>query len=132
MRRRNRRAEAARVPAGDAPATRLGGAEARRAAIVRRNRGGAARKQRDAADRCLHRFRLRAAFGHAARTVPSRQAIARNGVTNERRFYEAPAVDGRRSAPAALRNREPIAEVLAEWLPESGLVLEIASGTGEQ
>ena len=37
----------------------------------------------------------------------------------------------RRSAPAALRNREPIAEVLADWLPESGLVLEVASGTGE-
>jgi hypothetical protein len=30
-----------------------------------------------------------------------------------------------------LRNREPIAEVLADWLPASGLVLEIASGTGE-
>jgi hypothetical protein len=30
-----------------------------------------------------------------------------------------------------LRNREPIAEVLAEWLPSSGVVLEIASGTGE-
>ncbi len=37
----------------------------------------------------------------------------------------------RRSAPAALRNREPIAEVLSEWLPPEGLVLEIASGTGE-
>ena len=48
------------------------------------------------------------------------------------RFYEAPAGDNaRRSAPAALRNREPIAEVLREWLPASGLVLEIASGTGE-
>ena len=48
------------------------------------------------------------------------------------RFYEAPAEeDARRSAPAALRNREPIAEVLAEWLPKSGLVLEIASGSGE-
>lgn len=48
------------------------------------------------------------------------------------RFYEAPiGADVRRSAPAALRNREPIAEVLAEWLPASGLVLEIASGTGE-
>ena len=34
-------------------------------------------------------------------------------------------------APATLRNREPIAEVLAEELPESGLILEIASGTGE-
>ena len=47
------------------------------------------------------------------------------------RFYEAPAEGARRSAPAAARNREPIADVLAEWLPSSGLVLEIASGTGE-
>jgi SAM-dependent methyltransferase len=52
-------------------------------------------------------------------------------VTDERRFYEAPAAGAARSAPAALRNREPIAEVLREWLPTSGLVLEIASGTGE-
>jgi len=34
-------------------------------------------------------------------------------------------------APAALRNREPIAEVLARELPASGTVLEIAAGTGE-
>jgi Protein of unknown function (DUF938) len=34
-------------------------------------------------------------------------------------------------APAALRNREAIAEVLARELPASGTVLEIASGTGE-
>jgi hypothetical protein len=47
------------------------------------------------------------------------------------RFYEAPADGARRSAPAALRNREPIAEVLSDWLPASGIVLEIASGTGE-
>jgi len=52
-------------------------------------------------------------------------------MTDERRFYEAPASGSRRSAPAALRNREPIAEVLGEWLPPSGLVLEIASGSGE-
>ena len=51
-------------------------------------------------------------------------------MTDDRRFYEAPA-GARRSAPAALRNREPIAEVLSEWLPEQGLVLEVASGTGE-
>jgi SAM-dependent methyltransferase len=51
---------------------------------------------------------------------------------NGRRFYEGPpAADARRSAPAALRNREPIAEVLANWLPENGTVLEVASGTGE-
>ena len=47
------------------------------------------------------------------------------------RFYENPDAGDRRSAPAALRNREPIAEVLREWLPDRGLVLEIASGTGE-
>ncbi len=34
-------------------------------------------------------------------------------------------------APATLRNREPIAAVLAQELPASGRVLEIASGTGE-
>jgi hypothetical protein len=48
-----------------------------------------------------------------------------------RRFYEAPVAGARKSAPAALRNREPIAEVLADWLPATGTVLEIASGTGE-
>jgi hypothetical protein len=47
------------------------------------------------------------------------------------RFYEVPAAGAGRSAPAALRNREPIAEVLREWLPERGLVLEVASGTGQ-
>jgi hypothetical protein len=53
-------------------------------------------------------------------------------MTDERRFYEAPtAADVRRSAPSAVRNREPIAEVLAEWLPGRGLVLELASGSGE-
>jgi SAM-dependent methyltransferase len=52
-------------------------------------------------------------------------------VSDERRFYEAPAAGSRRSAPAALRNREPIAEVLKDWLPSTGLVLEVASGTGE-
>jgi SAM-dependent methyltransferase len=35
------------------------------------------------------------------------------------------------SSPAAQRNREPIAAVLADWLPESGLILEVASGSGE-
>lgn len=50
---------------------------------------------------------------------------------DNQRFYESLTVGGRRSAPAVLRNREPIADVLEQWLPQSGLVLEIASGTGE-
>ncbi len=50
---------------------------------------------------------------------------------DQRRFYEAQASGGCRSAPAALRNRKPIADVLVDWLPSTGLVLEIASGSGE-
>lgn len=52
-------------------------------------------------------------------------------MSDGRRFYEAPVAGLRRSAPAALRNRQPIADVLRDWLPRSGLVLEIASGSGE-
>ena len=37
----------------------------------------------------------------------------------------------RREAPAAARNRQPILDVLQPRLPARGLVLEIASGTGE-
>ncbi|MGH6706346.1 MAG: DUF938 domain-containing protein, partial [Sphingomicrobium sp.] len=37
----------------------------------------------------------------------------------------------RRQAPAVARNVVPIGDVLADWLPASGTVLEIASGTGE-
>jgi SAM-dependent methyltransferase len=37
----------------------------------------------------------------------------------------------RLSAPSALRNRAPILEVLRTHLPPTGMVLEIASGTGE-
>lgn len=42
-----------------------------------------------------------------------------------------PDADARRSAPHVARNAAPIAEVLRGVLPESGLVLEVASGTGE-
>ena len=54
----------------------------------------------------------------------------KNRVT-ERRFYEQPGPDGRRNAPAAARNVEPIIAVLERWLPARGTVLELASGTGE-
>ena len=52
-------------------------------------------------------------------------------VADRGRFYEFAIEGSKRSAAAALRNREPIAAVLRDWLPPSGLVLEIASGTGE-
>ncbi len=37
----------------------------------------------------------------------------------------------KRHAPATLRNRDAIAPVLAEWLPPAGMILEVASGSGE-
>lgn len=39
--------------------------------------------------------------------------------------------DLRRSSPAAQRNREPILQVLRSVLPRDGIVLELASGSGE-
>jgi SAM-dependent methyltransferase len=39
--------------------------------------------------------------------------------------------DHRRSAPHVARNAGPIVEVLKDVLPERGLVLEVASGSGE-
>ncbi|HSF12095.1 MAG TPA: DUF938 domain-containing protein [Erythrobacter sp.] len=40
-------------------------------------------------------------------------------------------MSAKQHAPATLRNRDPIAEVLTRELPGSGTVLEIAAGTGE-
>lgn len=42
-----------------------------------------------------------------------------------------PVEDARRHAPATVRNRGPIGELLLPLLPASGLVLEVASGSGE-
>ncbi len=39
--------------------------------------------------------------------------------------------EARKHAPATLRNRDAIATILAERLPARGLVLELASGSGE-
>jgi SAM-dependent methyltransferase len=41
------------------------------------------------------------------------------------------AGQGARAAPAVARNRDPILAVLQRFLPPRGLILEIASGTGE-
>lgn len=41
------------------------------------------------------------------------------------------AADGRRTAPAALRNSGPLIEALRQRLPSEGRVLEVASGTGQ-
>jgi hypothetical protein len=40
-------------------------------------------------------------------------------------------MDERLTSPSVARNREPIAAVLRRFLPETGNVLEVASGTGE-
>lgn len=42
-----------------------------------------------------------------------------------------PCSDDRRYAPATLRNREPILNILRSCLPLSGEILEVASGSGE-
>lgn len=41
------------------------------------------------------------------------------------------ASDARQFSPSAARNRGPILDVLKRVLPQKGLILEIASGTGE-
>lgn len=46
-------------------------------------------------------------------------------------FLFEPSSEAKRYAPATERNRDAIADILAETLPPHGLILEIASGTGE-
>ena len=49
----------------------------------------------------------------------------------ERDDNQSMSEDARLYAPAAARNREPILQVLQRHLPSRGLVLEVASGSGE-
>ena len=52
-------------------------------------------------------------------------------VTDQPHSGDPGAADPRRFAPAAQRNRQPILEVLSRVLPAHGLVLDLASGSGE-
>lgn len=49
----------------------------------------------------------------------------------QRPWFSGASLAGRLHAPATVRNRDAIADVLAQELPASGTVLEIASGSGE-
>src|SRR5258706_9855152 len=66
-------------------------------------------------------------------TVPPR--TSRSSIASPPRLAWYPGamaeVDARRFAPATQRNRAPILAVLERVLPARGIVLEIASGTGE-
>src|SRR5262249_3862361 len=108
-----------------------GRAQAWRTEHLRRFRGRASRKRRPAPDGRVHWLCPGAPFCDAPRTLPPGSPDNRGFVTGDRRFYESQTADVRRSAPAVSRNRDPIVDVLKEWLPERGLVLELASGTGE-
>ena len=52
-------------------------------------------------------------------------------IASERRSIMSSSTDPRRFAPATERNRAPIVAVLERILPTQGIVLEIASGSGE-
>jgi hypothetical protein len=52
-------------------------------------------------------------------------------VNRPKPFELTPGEDARRVAPHVARNTAPIIEVLRQILPESGSVLEVASGSGE-
>src|SRR5690606_14867338 len=67
--------------------------------------------------------RRKAVFSAPQRLPSGRLAPYHSGMTA--------SANDRRHAPAALRNRGPILDVLSRVLPRTGCVLEIASGTGE-
>jgi len=58
-------------------------------------------------------------------------AVPPGTIASERRSIMSSSSDARLFSPAAERNREPIAAVLRRILPASGIVLEIASGSGQ-
>jgi SAM-dependent methyltransferase len=67
------------------------------------------------------RLMMPATGGHAITLAPIPDWRRSSPMSDDRRLF----------APSAARNRDVILEVLARHLPECGLVLEIASGSGE-
>ena len=52
-------------------------------------------------------------------------------MADKRKPVERQAQDRKQFAPACERNRSYILEVLKEWLPQNGKLLEVGSGTGQ-
>jgi hypothetical protein len=69
-----------------------------------------------------------AGIGAARRLAGIRRSSRTNAMLKVRGEKTA---NGTRSAPSAERNKGPILDVLARVLPRRGVVLEIASGTGQ-
>ena len=67
--------------------------------------------------------------GRAGAVPPGHRCLAK--ARRHRRREDCGVSDERLHAPAVARNREPILAVLRSHLPPRGLVLEIASGSGE-
>lgn len=60
-----------------------------------------------------------------------RGALPESGLSPTRYGSNGTDGDPRRQAPAAARNRDPILAILRRILPDPGVVLEVASGSGE-
>jgi hypothetical protein len=69
----------------------------------------------------------------ASQTIADSRASRHDAMMTEPRpwLIDEAGSEARRHAPATLRNRDAIAQVLHAVLPKTGMMLEIASGSGE-
>ena len=75
-------------------------------------------------------FRIVSELGRGIAVAPAK--FVSEGMQHRRNVFIGDSHNGLpRHAPATLRNREPILEVLTRVLPNAGMLLEVASGTGE-